>query len=484
MNAPHANIITTPAESLRAEIVVIGSGPGGAVTACLLAEAGRDIVILEEGPYHPLESCTPFSSGEMLQKYRNGGVTVALGRPKVAYAEGRCVGGGSEINSGLYHRTPPDVLDEWRRDFAVDALTEADLRPQFEANERDLGVCLSPGAPAPASLKLHEGASKLGWKSVEVPRWFRYEPGANPPRGTRQSMTKTFIPRALQAGARLVPDTRAARLRRVGNRWQIDAQCHHQPMRIEAEHVFVACGAIQTPALLRRSGFKRNVGDNLHMHPTVKVVARFPGEVNALDMGVPSHQVKEFSPRFSFGCSISSPAHLALAMIDHEDGLREVDGLWRRMATYYAMTRGGVGTVRPLPFSTDPLVRYRLNNTDLGDLTEALRHLCQCLLAAGAERLYLSVAGVPCLRGGSDLNRLPQTLSADRTSLMSIHLFSSCPMGNNRARSAVDSFGNVHDAVGLHVADASLLCGPPGVNPQGSIMAIVRRNALKFLGKL
>ena len=146
MNAPHANIITTPAESLRAEIVVIGSGPGGAVTACLLAEAGRDIVILEEGPYHPLESCTPFSSGEMLQKYRNGGVTVALGRPKVAYAEGRCVGGGSEINSGLYHRTPPDVLDEWRRDFAVDALTEADLRPQFEANERDLGGLKRPGA--------------------------------------------------------------------------------------------------------------------------------------------------------------------------------------------------------------------------------------------------------------------------------------------------------------------------------------------------
>ena len=484
MTAPQANIIITPPESLRAEIVVIGSGPGGAVTACLLAEAGRDVLIVEEGPFYPLESCAPFSREEMVQKYRNGGVTVALGHPKVAYVEGCCVGGGSEINSGLYHRTPPDVLDEWRRDFAVDALTEADLRPQFEANEHELSVCLSPGAQLPAALKLYEGATKLGWKSLEVPRWIRYEPGANPPKGTRQSMTKTFIPRALLAGARLLPGTRATRIRHVGNRWQIDAAFQRRLIRIEAEHVFLACGAIQTPALLRHSGIKRNVGDTLHMHPTVKVVALFPEEVNALDMGVPSHQVKEFSPRFSFGCSISSPAHLALTMIDHEHELRSLDGLWRRMATYYAMIRGGVGAVKPLPFSTDPLVRYRLNNTDLEDLTEALRSLCECLLAAGAERLYPSIAGSQCLRGASDLDKLPQKLFTDRTSLMTLHLFSSCPMGNNRARCAGDSFGNVYDAPGLHLADASLLCGPPGVNPQGSIMAIVRRNALKFLGKL
>src|SRR5262245_27752202 len=101
-------------ERLRAEVAVIGSGPGGAVTACTLAEAGRDVLLIEEGSSFPPESPPAFSLREMVEKYRNGGLTVALGPATVAYVEGRCLGGGSEINSGLYHRTPPDVLAAWR----------------------------------------------------------------------------------------------------------------------------------------------------------------------------------------------------------------------------------------------------------------------------------------------------------------------------------------------------------------------------------
>src|SRR5262249_62162067 len=129
----------------------------------------------------------------MVQKYRNGGVTVTTGPARVAYVEGRCVGGGSEVNSGLYHRTPPDVLEEWCRDYKVEALREDDLQPHFEACEKDLCVSLLPGPAPPASRKLHEGAGLLGWKSLEVPRWFRYDS----PAGTKQTMTKTFVPRLL-----------------------------------------------------------------------------------------------------------------------------------------------------------------------------------------------------------------------------------------------------------------------------------------------
>ncbi len=66
---------------------------------------------------------------------------------------------------------------------------------------------------------------------------------------------------------------------------------------------------------------------------------------------------------------------------------------------------------------------------------------------------------------------------------MTIHLFSSCPMGEDRKRCVTDSFGRIHDLRDLRIADASLLPGPPGVNPQGSVMAIARRNALQFLGE-
>ena len=494
-----------PPNELRAEIVVIGSGPGGAITACLLAEAGRDVLLIEEGEHLPLNSCPPFSKDEMLQKYRNGGQTVALGKNKISYVEGRCVGGGSEINSGLYHRTPAEILERWHKEFQVEALSDKDLLPHFESCERDVAVSLLPGSAPLASLKLHDGATKLGWKSLEVPRWFRYDSGSRRREeveiqnesevhlltsaaagGKRQSMTETFIPRFLKARGKLLPNTRALRLRQNGAGWLVEAR--HKttgPIRIAADALFLCAGAIHTPALLRRSGITRHVGNSLQVHPTVKIVARFDEAVNAADLGVPVHQVKEFAPRLSFGCSISSPAYLALGLMDHPDAARQVAQAWPQEAIYYAMiTSEGRGSVRTLPGFRDPLVRYALTTADRRNLAEGLGKLSQILFESGAKALYPSLARGPVLHCGNDLSKLPDVPPDGLANLMTIHLLSSCPMGEDKTKCATDSFGRVHGFKNLFVSDASLLCTAPGVNPQGSIMAIARRNALKFLDQL
>lgn len=476
-------ILPEPIGAPRAEVIVLGSGPGGAITACLLAEAGRDVLLVEEGAALALDDTVSFSREEMRRKYRNGGVTVALGNPSLAYAEGRCLGGGSEVNSGLYHRTPPEILERWQREFGLSNASEADLSPHFEANEKDLSVSLLPGDAPAASLLLRDGAAAHGWRSMEVPRWYRYEAGGG---AHRQSMTETFLPRAIRAGCRVTSQTRARRLRRDGKGFTVECtrETERGPSSIELEAptVVVACGAVQTPALLRRSGIRKNVGSTLHFHPTVKVVARFRDRVNEAGMGVPVHQVKEFSPDISLGCSISQPHHLALAMVDHPTAIEEVLDDWEHYAVYYAMTGGGSGAVHPLPVFRDPLVRFGLTGPDLADLSRGLRRLCECLLAAGADRLYPSVRGLGPFGSEADLGKIPSPLPRGATSLMTIHAFASCPMGENAARTAADSYGRVHDVPGLRIADASLLCSPPGVNPQGSIMAIARRNALEFLG--
>lgn len=483
-------VVVSPPAELRTEALVIGSGPGGAITACLLAEAGRDVLLVEEGPFLSQDSSAPFSLAELEKKYRNGGQTVAMGRSKIAYVEGCCVGGGSEINSGLYHRTPPEVLEHWRSTFQVEALSVQEMLPHFEACERDLSVSLLPCPAPPASLKLHEGATRLGWKSIEVPRWFRYGAAVNPlasasasPIGRRQTMTETYVPRFLRAGGRLLPQTRAGRLRQLADGWLVDA--HHTTagqVRIAADALFLCAGAIQSPALLLRSGITRNIGNSLQVHPTVKMVARFRDAVNAADMGVPVHQVKEFSPRLSFGCSISSPPWLALSLMDHPEAAQETARDWARLAVYYAMiTSEGRGTVRTLPGFRDPLVRYTLTENDRRDLADGFRKLARILLESGAAELYPGLARGPVLRCKGCLDKLPETLPNGLASLMTIHLFSSCPMGENHNQCAADSFGRVHGFKNLFINDASLLCTAPGVNPQGSIMALARRNALRYL---
>lgn len=475
----------------KCEIAVIGSGPGGAITACLLAEAGRDVLLIEEGPHLPLDACRPFSMEEMVLKYRSGGLTAALGPTRIQYVEGRCVGGGSEINSGLYHRTPPEILDEWAHEFGVEGITERDLRPHFEACEADLSVGVWEGDQPAATRKLGEGAHRLHWKVMDVPRWVKPEPDASPagrPKMRRQSMTETYVPRALRAGTRLMPDTRVRRLRRRGAAgWTLHAE-HRRgtergvPVTVDAETVFVCGGAIQTPALLRRSGITHNVGNALRLHPMIKLVAQFPEVVNALDMGVPAEQVKEFAPHFTFGCSISTPPYLALGLRGYDD--RRVLTDWPRMAVYYAATLSqGRGSIRTLPGCRDPFVRFRVTPDDLRQLSTGLERLGDLLFEAGAEALYPGVDGGTRLTSPDHLRRLADVVTRDRANLMTVHLFSSCPMGEDRRRSAADSFGRVHGQRNLHISDASLLCSPPGVNPQGSIMALARRNAFRFLGR-
>ena len=108
------------AASHECEVLVIGSGAGGATTAAILAEAGHDVLIIEEGPWVDQGEVVPFSLEQMDRQYRSGGVTVALGVPSIAYTEGRCAGGGTEVNSGLYRRPPEQAIARWQSEYAID----------------------------------------------------------------------------------------------------------------------------------------------------------------------------------------------------------------------------------------------------------------------------------------------------------------------------------------------------------------------------
>jgi choline dehydrogenase-like flavoprotein len=475
--------LLTPADRLVTDVLIIGSGAGGATTAAVLAEAGLDVIVVEEGPWVDQDEVRPFSLEQMDRQYRSGGVTVALGLPSIAYTEGRCAGGGTEVNSGLYFRPPGDVVDRWRAEYRIDDLDPGEIDAIADEVETALSVAPVPGSVTPASDLLRRGADALGWTQNEIPRWMTYPPGGDATSGTRQSMTRTYLPRAFADGARMVVGCRVDRLVSLGSRALAAEVTYASGTRgsIRCRSVFVCGGAIQTPAILQRSGIRGLVGRSLAVHPTVKLAARFANNVNVPD-DVPVHQVKEFAPDLSFGGSASHPGLVALALSDQWATFSPAVTDWRRMSVYYAaITSEGRGVVRSLPRLRDPLVTYRLTHRDRELLRSGLGRLALLMLEAGADAVFPSFRDAPCVRSRADLAVMQDRFSASRAGVMTVHLCSTVPLGEDRARCAADSFGRVHGTSNVYVNDASLLPSAPGVNPQATVMAFAIRNARRFI---
>ena len=163
----------------RTQVLVIGSGAGGATTARVLAEEGIEVTLVEEGPDIDTASIDSNSIDAIERLYRNGGMAPILGNQNIAYVEGRCVGGSTEINSGFWHRLPPDCYHRWRSEALLDDFSPERMDGYFRRAERDLSVSLLGREREPVSSAVfRRGIERLGWEYLEVPRCQR-DPAAS-----------------------------------------------------------------------------------------------------------------------------------------------------------------------------------------------------------------------------------------------------------------------------------------------------------------
>ncbi len=471
------------------EVLVVGSGPGGSVTARECARAGGRVLVIEEGPLVEPGAHAPFSLAQTRAQYRGQGLTVALGRPAVAYTEGRCAGGGSEVNSGLYHRPPAGLLDEWSRRFDLEGLDAEILAPFHRLVEERLGVGPMPdGVTQPSSDVLRRGAERLGWRGVDVPRWVTLERSQDDRLTTRRNtMLRTYLRDALDSGAELRTDTRVDQIvvdRGAARGAVVRDGRTGRTTTITADSVVVAAGAIHTPTLLQRSGIhgSGHVGRHLAMHPTVKAVGHFEEEVVNDPQDVGAYQVKEFDPWLTMGASASGPALLSLQLAENAVGLADYLREWPHLGSFYAaITSRGTGRVRAVPGRRDPLVTYTLTRSDLAALRSGLARLTHLLLAAGACGVLPTFAGAPVVTHARDVPEALEGFGRQSASLMTVHLMGTSRMGEDPERSVTDSWGRVHGIRNLRVNDASLIPSAPGVNPQGTVLAIAHRNVEEML---
>ncbi|HLD43795.1 MAG TPA: GMC family oxidoreductase N-terminal domain-containing protein, partial [bacterium] len=318
---------------LDCDVCVVGSGAGGAVVATELVEAGLSVVMIEEGSFFQTKDFkvddTVWSTAHL---YRDGGAGVIFGNPNIMYAEGRCVGGSTTVNGAMCWRTPEKVLKRWQWERNLKDLTLKNLEPFFERVEKKINATpILPEAVNRDSELLRSGAERLGYRYHANIRSAKGCVGANMcitgcPLGAKQSTALAYIPNFLASRGELFTNCRVHKvLTKEGEvagvtGWFVDPETKKKKfkLRVRAKTVVVCGGAIQTPALLKKSGLRDRaglLGSNLLVHPNMKVVGIFDEDVRAWHGVNQGYQITEFHDEgILMGVNFAAPGLIALSM--------------------------------------------------------------------------------------------------------------------------------------------------------------------------
>lgn len=472
------------------DVVVIGSGAGGAVVAAELAEAGLAVAVLEEGEHHATGEFTSRTLDMLRMLYRDGGAATTLGRAPIQFSEGRCVGGSTVVNGGMAFRAPERVIERWA---SATGLPGLDLEDQYSRVERFLSV----RPPDPDSIGrdqelLKAGAERLGWRVIECRRAHVHCGGCNVcvwgcPTGAKQSALVSYLPRAMSFGAVVYTGCRADRVLMNGKRAVgVCASVEGHPVTVRARRVVLAAGAVQTPALLQRSRIaspSHQVGRNLTLHPGAAVTAVFEETVNGWAGAHESYQVREFESEGIILAAVNLPPSLVTRTLHlHGPELDDAMVEYPRMVTAGVLVEdSGAGRVRAVG-RRDVAVTYPVSPLDSERVVRAVTLLGEALFASGAQRLHLPIDGVQPVVAVDELRRLTDApIAPARLELSTVHLMGTARLGADPVTSVCDPYGAVRDTEQLFVADASLFPGPVGVNPQLTVMALATRAAERII---
>ncbi|CAN6461429.1 unnamed protein product [Victoria cruziana] len=501
-----------PALTIRCDAVVIGSGSGGGVAAGEIAKAGYKVIVLEKGRYYARKTLSLLEGPTMDQMYEGGGL-VATDDLGVLVLAGSTVGGGSAINWSASIRTPDHVRKDWSEKNGLELFGSQAYTEALDSVCDRMGVQSNPLKPEEENLNnsvLRKGCLELGYPVSDIPR---NSPSDHPcgwccfgcKDGKKKGTQETWLVDAVESGnAAIISGARAlkvvsvkrknrARKKAVGILFERGNKDKDVVYFIESKVTIVACGALNTPVLLKKSGLRNpEIGRNLKLHPVQMAWGYFP-EAETNDRGYQGGIMTAMSTvaanfgTTGYGAIIQTPAlHPGMfsVLMPWVSGLDLKERMCRfsRTAHVFALTRDRGSGVVDLPRS----LSYRLAEEDEESLRNGLEKVLRILAAAGAEEIGTHhTEGERINVKQASYNEFEKFVARAKekgvkglsTPLCSAHQMGSCRMGVKPEESVVDERGESWEVEGLYLADSSVLPGSLGVNPMVTIMAVAHCTA-------
>lgn len=461
--------------------VVIGSGPGGAITSCVLAENNQNVLLIEKGQSIQPSETNPFTALDIPKMYNHAGLDISIGNTPVKLIQGSVVGGGSEINSGLYHRTPVEILQKWQANYGIKNIDINSTKSLFEENESEISLQhLSQEFPK-CSQELIKICKEKKWKIQETPRWINQTSKNDKINFYRYSMSNTYIKRFIKANGTLSAHTTILKIKRNSNQWNLTVKNSNGIRTISCKDLFLTAGSINTPALLLTHKLINKNSFPIYFHPMLKFIVHFNKPVFDINNLVSMHQITEFLPNFIVGGSATTPSYLGLGLMHHQEQLKMFNTIYPYLSNYYISLANSLpGKIKLFPFSKQPIVFYSLSKKDLRLFQEGLSCISSAFLNSSAHHIYVDGFKITPLSKEHTLVSLKQLRKAEYST---VHMMGSCPMSNSSTRGITNSYGKVFDQDNLYINDSSLFCTSIGVNPQGTVMMLAKRNVYNYLGK-
>jgi choline dehydrogenase-like flavoprotein len=477
-----------------ADAIIVGSGAAGAVAAKILAEAGRSVIVVEEGGYVPPEEYAKFRPTEAMRRmYRDGGTTAAVGlgdTPLMSILAGRTVGGSSVLTGGVIFRIPEHILHEWVHEHGLERMSSAHLEAAYESVEAESQVETVPVEMQSRSTVLFDqGARRRGYALKPMRRNTKGCRGSSRcnfgcPHRAKMSVDLTYLQKARIDGAQVISDCRITKVE-IEDDVAVGVQGHllgpegerRGKVRLRGKRIILAASALSTPLLLQRSGvgrWSKAVGRNLTLHPGSRVTALFDHDVSAWKGALQSAYSDAFEGEGLTLNSVFAPINvLAATLPGAGEELASYTSQMRNLAAFGAMVHDdGGGRIWRLP-GGQGIITYRMSKRDKRRMLRGVKILAETFFSAGAREVLLPIFGSKPIRSPDELAFLDdEAYPAKRFECMTFHPLGSARMGLDPASSVVGPSGEAHDVRNLFVVDGSVFPTSIGVNSQLPIMTV------------